>query len=69
MVQALSTFTFVLADIPFEVEYRNVKTLRLTVYPPDGRVKISAPPGAAPGGAEILPSPKLSGSKSTAKGF
>ena len=29
--------------IPVEVEFRNVKTLRLTVYPPDGRVKIIAP--------------------------
>jgi len=29
--------------IPVEVEFRNVKTLRLTVYPPDGRVRIIAP--------------------------
>ena len=42
------TFAFELADISFDVEYRNVKTLRLTVYPPDGRVRIAAPPGAAP---------------------
>jgi predicted metal-dependent hydrolase len=34
--------------IPVEVEYKNVKTLRLTVYPPDGRVKIAAPPGTTP---------------------
>jgi predicted metal-dependent hydrolase len=32
--------------IPVEVEFRNVKTLRLTVYPPDGRVKVIAPVGA-----------------------
>jgi len=32
--------------IPVEVEFRNVKTLRLTVYPPDGRVRIIAPFGA-----------------------
>ena len=32
--------------IPVEVEFRNVKTLRLTVYPPDGRVRIIAPAGA-----------------------
>lgn len=41
-------FSFVLGNIPFEVEYRNVKTMRLTVYPPDGRVKISAPAGLDP---------------------
>jgi len=28
-----------------EVVYKNVNTMRLTVYPPDGRVKITAPPG------------------------
>jgi predicted metal-dependent hydrolase len=32
--------------IPVEVEFRNVKTLRLTVYPPDGRVRIISPFGA-----------------------
>jgi len=32
--------------IPIEVEFRNVKTMRLTVYPPDGRVKVIAPVGA-----------------------
>jgi len=31
--------------IPIEVEFRNVKTLRLTVYPPDGRVKVISPLG------------------------
>ena len=34
--------------VPFEVEYRNTKTLRLMVYPPDGRVKVSAPLGTEP---------------------
>ena len=34
--------------VRFEVEYRNVKAMRLTVYPPDGRVRIAAPPGTAP---------------------
>jgi len=29
--------------ISVEVEFRNVRTLRLTVYPPDGRVRIIAP--------------------------
>jgi len=38
-------------SISFEVEYKNVKALRLTVYPPDGRVKVTAPPGTVP--AEI----------------
>ena len=39
---------FALAGIPVELEYRNVKTTRLYVYPPDGKVKISAPPGTSP---------------------
>lgn len=42
-----SSYTFTLTGIPFEVEYKNVKTLRLTVYPPDGRVRIAAPIGTA----------------------
>jgi len=33
--------------IPVEVEFRNVKIMRLTVYPPDGRVRIVAPPGTS----------------------
>ena len=45
MAKILPAYTFELASIRVEVEYRNVKTLRLTVYPPDGRVKIAAPPG------------------------
>ena len=43
-------YTFMLADIAFEVVYKNVKTLRITVYPPahssgarDSRVIIAAP--------------------------
>jgi len=39
------SFSFELAAIPIEVEYRKVKTLRLTVYPPDGRVRVAAPQG------------------------
>ena len=35
------------AAIPIEVEYRKVKTLRLTVYPPDGRVKVVSPIGTS----------------------
>jgi predicted metal-dependent hydrolase len=34
---------FLLGDIRIEVAYKRVKNLRLTVYPPDGRVRISAP--------------------------
>ena len=37
--------SFDLGSVPVEVEYKNIKTLRLTVYPPDGRVKIAAPLG------------------------
>jgi predicted metal-dependent hydrolase len=44
---ALPSNNFEPAAIPFEVEYKNVKTLRITVYPPDGRVRITAPPGTA----------------------
>jgi predicted metal-dependent hydrolase len=33
--------------IPIEVEFRNVKTMRLTVYPPDGRVKVVSPIGTS----------------------
>ena len=40
-------FSFSLANIPIEAEYRKLKTMRLTVYP-DGRVKIAAPSGTAP---------------------
>jgi predicted metal-dependent hydrolase len=39
-------YNFETASIPIEVEFRNVKTLRLTVYPPDGRVRIISPMGA-----------------------
>ena len=28
-----------------EIQYKNVKTMRITVYPPDGRVKVIAPLG------------------------
>jgi len=48
MAKILPAYTFEMASILVEVEYRNVKTLRLTVYPPDGRVRIAAPPGTAP---------------------
>jgi predicted metal-dependent hydrolase len=40
---AKSTWKFFLDDVQIDVEYKNVKTMRLTVYPPDGRVKLSAP--------------------------
>jgi predicted metal-dependent hydrolase len=39
--------TFKLGDIFVTVEYKNVKTLRMTVYPPDGKVRISAPKSTA----------------------
>ena len=41
-------FSFELVSISIEVEYRNVKTLRLTIYPPDGKVLIAAPFGTSP---------------------
>jgi predicted metal-dependent hydrolase len=33
----------ILDDIPITIEYKNIKTLRMTIYPPDGKVCISAP--------------------------
>jgi predicted metal-dependent hydrolase len=30
-------------SIPVEVEYRGIKNMRITVYPPDGKVRITAP--------------------------
>ena len=41
-------YAFEIGSIRIEVEYRTAKTLRITVYPPDGRVKIAAPKGTAP---------------------
>ena len=31
--------------IRIEVEFKNIKNLRITIYPPDGKIKITAPPG------------------------
>ncbi|MDR1950490.1 MAG: M48 family metallopeptidase [Spirochaetaceae bacterium] len=35
-------------DIPIEVVYKPVKNIRLTVYPPDGKVRVSAPYRTSP---------------------
>jgi predicted metal-dependent hydrolase len=54
MAQVFTSYTFELfvpalrTGIPVEVEYRNVKALRLTVYPPEGGVRIAAPAGTTP---------------------
>jgi predicted metal-dependent hydrolase len=37
--------TFKAGSIPITVEYKKIKTLRITVYPPDGEVRVSAPLG------------------------
>jgi predicted metal-dependent hydrolase len=37
-----------LGEIVMELEYRRIKRLRITVYPPDGRVKIAAPLHTSP---------------------
>jgi predicted metal-dependent hydrolase len=37
------TETFKLGTIPIKIEYKRIKTLRMTVYPPEGKVCISAP--------------------------
>ena len=56
---AQASYSFNLAAIPVEVEYRNVKTLRLTVFPPDGRVRIAAPPGTEPAFIKKFASSKI----------
>jgi len=43
MAATIPAFSFVLSSVPIEVEYKNVKALRVTVYPPDGRVCIASP--------------------------
>ena len=45
---AANTHYFNMGSIEYTVEYKKVKTLRLTVYPPDGRLKITVPFGTAP---------------------
>jgi len=45
MAKASSAYSFILGTITVEVEYRAVKVMRLTVHPPDGRVRIAAPVG------------------------
>jgi len=47
MMKAGEFYTLTLAGIPIEAVYRNVKSMRLTVYPPDGRVLIAAPAGTS----------------------
>jgi predicted metal-dependent hydrolase len=42
------TLNYEQTAIFIEVEFRNVKTMRLTVYPPDGRVKVISPFGTNP---------------------
>jgi predicted metal-dependent hydrolase len=37
-----------LGNIRIDIEYKKVKNLRITVYPPEGRVRISAPLSASP---------------------
>jgi predicted metal-dependent hydrolase len=39
---------FKLGNIPIAVEYKQVKTLRMTIYPSEGQVRISAPLSAGP---------------------
>lgn len=42
------THFFEIGGILIEVEYRKVKALRLTIYPPEGKVRMIAAPGTAP---------------------
>jgi predicted metal-dependent hydrolase len=54
------TEVFTLEDIFIEVEFRKVKTMRITVYPPDGRVLITAPPKTPAGLVGKFAASKLS---------
>jgi len=45
MAKAPPAYSFALGAISVAVEYRAVKVMRLTVHPPDGRVRIAAPVG------------------------
>jgi predicted metal-dependent hydrolase len=36
-------YTLTVADIPVEVRHKEIKNLHVGVYPPDGRVRVSAP--------------------------
>jgi predicted metal-dependent hydrolase len=36
-------YTLTVADIPVEVRHKNIKNLHVGVYPPDGKVRVSAP--------------------------
>jgi predicted metal-dependent hydrolase len=40
------TYSFNLSDTPIKVTFKNIQNLRITIYPPDGRVCISAPQDA-----------------------
>jgi predicted metal-dependent hydrolase len=51
--------TLILGGIAIEVAYKQVKRLRMTVYPPDGRVRISAPVNAGPGAVRNFALSKL----------
>jgi predicted metal-dependent hydrolase len=51
---------FQLDNIAIEVDYRRVKTMCITVYPPDGRVLIAVPLNTAPGVVREFAAAKLS---------
>jgi predicted metal-dependent hydrolase len=53
------TEVFQLDDIAIEAEYRRVKTMCITVYPPDGRVFIAVPLNTAPGVVREFAAAKL----------
>lgn len=36
-------YTLIVADIPVDVRHKDIKNLHVGVYPPDGRVRVSAP--------------------------
>lgn len=40
-------FIITVSDVPVEVIRKNIRSLRLTVYPPEGRVKLSVPRNAS----------------------
>lgn len=52
-------FTLKLNELDIEIVQKNIKHVHLSVYPPDGRVKVSAPLGMAPDTLRVFVISKL----------
>lgn len=49
------------ANISAEVEWKNIKNVHLTIYPPNARVHVSAPIGMAEEAVRLFLITKMSG--------